>query len=335
MEVAQSLPEERFGDDALLKVSGISIALASCLENSGDYLSAYEAYTDSLNWVRIHATTAEERLRAVALAQKSGDLAKIPEVATLLPPLSSGRDENGTITSHAEQHLRWSVEELLRLAIPPETRSKVLEGNGDSQPVVLAELDLPPWLDSVSLGASLEALGQLYASQRRSALAIPLYIQAINLLMPPKSSADQKPKNPTVAERCRTGILMNNIAQLIIDARDVHGKIDDSLAWALRGLDIVAFTLRGTGWDQKGGQGIKNVQGDDERRTNEVKALCYTAEVALLINLGELSRIKKNDCKAREFFQKAYVRSDLYGMREARSRAAQALSELEQSSKNK
>lgn len=128
---------------------------------------------------------------------------------------------------------------------------------------------------------------------------------------------------------------MNNIAQLIIDARDVHGKIDDSLAWALRGLDIVAFTLRGTGWDQKGGQGIKNVQGDDERRTNEVKALCYTAEVALLINLGELSRIKKNDCKAREFFQKAYVRSDLYGMREARSRAAQALSELEQSSKNK
>lgn len=42
--------------------------------------------------------------------------------------------------------------------------------------------------------------------------------------------------------------------------------------------------------------------------------------------------MNKDDCKARSFWQRAYQRADTYGMREARSRAAQGLSQLERTS---
>jgi hypothetical protein len=222
--------------------------------------------------------------------------------------------------------LRWSVEELLRLAISEQDRSDTLS-NPEGGALILADLDLPPWISGTTLGASLEALGQLYASQGRSEYAIPLYIQTINLLMP--GSKSSRSRDPTVAERCRTGILMNNVAQLLIDADKSSAKVDEATSWALKGLDIVSFALRGAGWDGKAGQGFKNVEKTDDLRTREVKGQCWTAEVALLSNLAEMARMKKDDCKARSLFQQAYMKADMYGIREARSRAASALGDLE------
>lgn len=339
LKTAQLLPEEQLGTNPLLKISGIGIALGSCLEDAGRLKEAYEAYNDTLEWTRSRAKTGNDRLRAVALAQRCGDFAGIKELQVELPGPSRAAQADG-VTSLAEEHLRWSVEEMLRLAVPEETRARVLGGGGHEMQsteaqqqdgVVLADLPLPPWLSTATLGASLESLGQLYAAQGRRTYAVPLYVQAINLLMPPHQT--KRKQSPTVADRCRTGILMNNVAQLLVDAKDESRKVDDATAWAMRGLDIVAYVLRGTGWDQKGTQGVRTVEsgGADEARSNEVKATCWTAEVALLINLGELSRLRRDDCKAREFFQRAYVRSDTYGMREARARCAQALSELETS----
>lgn len=267
-------------------------------------------------------------MRAVALAQKCGDLATIKEVASAL------KEEKLLLpdtTSLAEDHLRWSVEELLRLAIPDAERERIMSTSSDGA-VLLADLELPSWISGSTLGASLEALGQLYASQGRSEYALPLYIQSINMLMPANKAS--RKREPTVAERCRTGILMNNVAQLLVDTDKSASKVEEASSWAIKGLDIVGYALRGAGWDGKAGQGFKKVEGSgDENRRNEVKSICFTAEVALLINLAELARMKKDDCKARELFQRVYVKADAYGMRDARSRAAQALSELERASK--
>lgn len=308
----------------LLKISGISIALGSLLEEQGRLPEAFQVYADSLQRVKEKGTLPEERMRAVALAQRCGDLAGIKEVKEALTSATARMEDS---TSLAEDHLRWSVEELLRLAVSDHDRSSALS-NPDSA-LILADLDLPPWISGATLGASLEALGQLYASQGRSEYAIPLYVQAINLLMPANKAS--RSREPTVSERCRTGILMNNIAQLLTDADKSSAKVDEANLWALKGLDIVAFALRGAGWDGKPGQGFTSVKGSDDARAGEVKQQCWAAEVALLSNLGELARLKKDQCKARDVFQRAYTKADTYGMREARSRAAQALSELERS----
>lgn len=320
LETATALPQDKLGDDALLKLSGISISLGSVLEHAGHLRKAYDVYAEALQNVIQQGKTPAERMRAVALSQKCGDLANIREV----------RDSFGlgsASQSKAEEHLRWSVEELLRLVVPDETRQSIVQGNTGA--IYVSDLDLPPWLTDTTLGASLESLGQFYAAQGRSSYAIPLYLQAINVLMP--GDKDKRKHNPTVAERCRAGILMNNVAQLLVDSEEANAqpKTEEATQWAMRGLDIVQFALRGTGWDGKGGQGFKSVEGSDDRRMNEVKGQCWTAQVALLINLGELSRLRKDNCKAREFFQRAYQQADTYGMREARSRCAQALSELE------
>lgn len=311
---------EKLGAMPILKISGISIALGSFLEEQGNLVEAYKVYEQSLQDVKQSARVPEERMRAVTLAQRCGDLAGIKEVAQ-----SVSLDRPNAATSLAEEHLEWSVEELLRLAVSDVERAKATS-KADSA-IMLADLELPPWVSGATLGASLEALGQLYAKQGRSEYAIPLYVQCINLLMP--ANKESRKREPTVSDRCQTGILMNNIAQLLVDADKSKAKVDEATSWALKGLDIVAFALRGAGWDGKEGRGFKNIESNDETRTNQVKGLCWTAEVALLINLAELARIKKDDCKARELFQRTYLKADQYGMREVRSRAAQALSELE------
>jgi len=325
LETAKSLPLEKLGEDRLLKLTGISISLGSVLEESGHLRKAYDVYAEALQDVIRNAKSPAERMRAIALSQKCGDLANIREVRDSFS-LGSGS------VSKAEEHLRWSVEELLRLAIPDETRQNIVQGKTGA--IYVSDLELPPWINETTLGASLESLGQFYAAQGRSSFAIPLYLQAINVLMP--GEKEKRKYNPTVAERCRAGILMNNVAQLLVDSEEAaqtQPKTEEAIQWAMRGLDIVSFALRGTGWDGKGSPGFKNVESGDERRTNEVKGQCWTAQVALLINLGELSRLRKDDCKSREFFQRAYQQADLYGMREARSRCAQALSELERMKK--
>ncbi|UZJ52655.1 hypothetical protein CBS101457_001975 [Exobasidium rhododendri] len=329
LETAQGMSLEKLGKMPLLKVSGISIALGSLLEEQGKLKEAYQIYSESLQYMEEKGKTPEERIRAVALAQRCGDLAAIKEVSeALLPETIPAHVEASSL---AEHHLRWSVEELLRLAVSEKDRMEALS-NPESG-LVLADLELPPWIEGATLGASLEALGQLYASQGRSEYAIPLYVQAINLLMPANKAS--RTSEPTVAERCRTGILMNNIAQLLTDADKSGSKVDEAATWALKGLDIVGYALRGAGWDGKEGKGFKKIEAGDDARTNEVKGQCWHAEVALLSNLGEIARMKKDDCKAREMFQRAYMKADLYGMREYRSRAAQALSELERTTSPK
>lgn len=118
-----------------------------------------------------------------------------------------------------ERWLTYAVEELMRL-LRDETAKGTLVVEGDSElvdktPLMLAELEMPPWVTKTDVGSPLEALGRFYAREGNVECvdaismvpqidlglryAVSLYLQAISLLVPPSSSK----KKSTPEERCR------------------------------------------------------------------------------------------------------------------------------------
>ena len=159
-ETALELPLEKFAPSPHLKLSGIAIALASTLEEAERPEPAYEVYSDALS--RLRAANAAsplsgpERLRAVALASKLGEMAETYQLPV----------------AEEERWLTYAVEELLRL-IRDETAKGQIAVEGDSAawtrkdetPLMLAELEMPPWVTKTDVGAPLEALGRFYARE--------------------------------------------------------------------------------------------------------------------------------------------------------------------------
>ena len=98
-----------------------------------------------------------ERLRAVALASKLGEMAETYQLPV----------------AEEERWLTYAVEELLRLIRDETARGQpgiVVEGEGseerkDGTPLMLAELEMPPWVTKTDVGAPLEALGRFYARE--------------------------------------------------------------------------------------------------------------------------------------------------------------------------
>lgn len=298
LALAHSLPREKLGADAHLKTSGLSIALGSLLESESRPLDAYDVYASSLELLRAPdgAQTGPERMRAIAIAQRCGDLAQVPEVGQALSQRGETRDM-------AEEHLVWSVEELLRLAVPAEPRDAALAapptaaGSAEDASVKLAELPLPAWVKPAELGASLEALGGLYAAKGKAQLAAPLYLQALSILLPPREG---RTRNATAAERCRAATLMSNLALLFLssapaDPRTNTRAREQATHWARRGLDTIEKTNAMAGWDGK--RPTAKVVGEVDR-AEQVRRECASAEVTLLYNLGHMSEVS-GCCAAR------------------------------------
>lgn len=349
LEKARALPPNVLGKDPILKTTGIAIALASMLEDQHEYSKAYSIYSEALDEVlqrnnfqptdevsRVERTP-QERMRAVALAQRLGDLARLPRIEINLKPKdrdakkSSSNMDDLKPLDLAEKHLVWSVEELLKLSIPKETRNEILNKNKDSSNadrdgIMLSDLELPSWVTHSELGASLEALGSFYAEKGKVDYAVPLYLQALAILLPgstsPSSSnnnssstitegpiskinnSNLKKKSPTVADRCRASVLMNNLGQLFINGSSTTNSniLDNKVskesliqgkAWTEKGLDIILKTQRMTGWDNRGKGAISTsrIVEESEERTNFVKMECYRSEVTLLFNLGVISEV--------------------------------------------
>ncbi|KAK0548941.1 hypothetical protein OC845_003352 [Tilletia horrida] len=373
-----SLETTVLGKNPTLKTSGIAIAYAAMLEREGELDEAYRVYEDALDEILLQGNydsslsdpaassqsksyrdlrSAEERMRAVAIAQRLGDLALRPVVRDQL--VNAGQFQ----VDPAEQHLRWSVEELLRLVVPRDgqkTAPSPLSSNGkdkhnaDQDGILLSDLKLPAWVSSTDLGASLEALGGYYASKEKIEYAVPLFLQALALLLPPNPGAGgeetlasklagTKRSPPTVGERCHAGVIMNNLAQLFVQVSESSplrqpsssntpsvGPLEQGTAWANRGLDIVQSAQASCGWVNSAEKGVgvtlKSTGDEDEDR---VRAECARAQVTLLYNLGLINEMSKNVPGARRYLQRAYAEAERYGFRDARTRCAQALARLE------
>lgn len=255
-------------------------------------------------------------MRAVSIASKLGQLGQLPEVRVeLLDKLGEGSKRvslTGTADSKdpAERYLVWSVEELFRIMLPQDVRQKALEAaassnseqanqkagqfdlgsatqKGDpSQPsqaeqISLAELQLPPWVTKLDILASIESLGTFYSVHQVPEYAVPLYLQALSILLPKNGS-------PTVSERCKAALVMNNISQLM-SVTNVEG----ASKWATKGLGYVEDTVAKAGFDTPSANKPRVgtvVQSSDER-TQEVRQECLGVRLTLLYNLGVLSDV--------------------------------------------
>jgi hypothetical protein len=139
------MPPDRFSPSPYLKLSGIAITLGEVLEEDNQPKKAYETYLAALEHLRKHwsALTNEEKLRAISIGQKLGEIADTYQL---------GEEEE-------ERWLTWSVEEVLKLA---KDVGNVKSGE-KSEVSVLADLELPKWVGVTDIGAPLETLGAFYA----------------------------------------------------------------------------------------------------------------------------------------------------------------------------
>lgn len=345
LETAGTIGPEKLGKDPLLKTTGIAIALSAVLEEQGAWQEAIQVYLNALEEVRQTQQgasgtkrTPQEQMRGVALAQKIGDIAQKPGVHA--PTMANGPK---TITEEpCEGYLAWSVEEMMRLVRGPS-----------KEPVHLDDLPLPPWVDRQDLGASVEALGAFYANRGMAEYAVPLYVQAISMLLPTKKGEAAKgssppPPPPTVADRCHAAILMNNISQALTQFHTDPETMQRAVAWAMKGLDLVSLTsyragflsdmpseernwlLQFSGLDpQRIGGVAKTVEAESESRLAHVKQQCLGTQFVLLYNLGMFFSMQNDKPTARTLFRRAMQQADRMQLRDARSQCARAIARLD------
>ncbi|KAH9933738.1 uncharacterized protein B0H18DRAFT_981821 [Fomitopsis serialis] len=300
-ETALALPLATFSPSPHLKLSGIAIALASTLEAADRPEPAFEVYTDALSRLRAanaaSPLTGPERMRAVAIASKLGEMAETYQLPV----------------AEEERWLTYAVEELLRI-LRDETRKGELVVEGEAQegsiPLMLAELEMPPWVTKTDVGAPLEALGRFYAREGNVEYAMPLYLQAISLLVPPPSSK----KKATVEERCRGAQLMNNLAELSIRGKQSDEQRAQAIAWAQQGLATIEKT--------------KASGGDPEELW-----LCEQTLAAVLFNLGSLHEMGGDMDQSRQLFKQSLEQAQSIKMREGVIEAQTALRRLDRLSK--
>lgn len=182
-EKTKELSIEEFGDEPVLKTTGIAIAYAGILEQENKLESAYNVYEDAF-WelrttgvgIKLPPSTIDnrpdlgveslkslsnaEKMRAIALSYKLGELAH---------ELNKPEEE--------EKWLTWSVESIIRTVLhaPAPSAVAVVRSKGPeelgrkSQPprarVLVEQLGLPSWTVRHDIAAPFEALATLYAKQ--------------------------------------------------------------------------------------------------------------------------------------------------------------------------
>ncbi|KZV61340.1 hypothetical protein PENSPDRAFT_643482 [Peniophora sp. CONT] len=291
-DMALELPVTELGEQPYLKISGVAIALGEVLELANQPAGALESYTEALELMRKHKDklTGPERLRTVALAHKLGALAQ-----------ALGRP-----SAEEEQWRVFAVEEALRLAKDTTARPSHATESADAALVVLAELDLPRWLHNDDVGAPIEALGEFYGRTGRLDYALPLYLQAISMLVPPPNS----PKKATSEELCRGAELMSNMAELIVrDGALTRTKIHQAEAWARKALEILD-------------------KASSSRLSGDAQGVCDQAYVVTLFNLASLREMGADPKAAKEYFQRAHDTATRAGIREGTAEARMALMRL-------
>lgn len=119
------------------------------LEANNRPTAAYDVYASALARLRAASgLTGRERVRAVALAHKLGEMA----------------EANHEPEEDEERWLSFAVEETVRVLRDEGGKGKAVQApaDGDAEGM-LAELELPWWVDKVDVASPMEALGRFYA----------------------------------------------------------------------------------------------------------------------------------------------------------------------------
>lgn len=155
------MPVYKFGKEPLLKLTGIAVALAGVYDADGKPEQAYQIYEEAMSHLSTSSDdptsanlrpdlTPAERVRAVAISFKLGELAK-----------KLGKPE-----SEEEKWLVYSVEAALRdvMGMEPVMGVVVKKDNQEVAKGVVQAMKLPPmWALRHDLAIPFEGLGNFYA----------------------------------------------------------------------------------------------------------------------------------------------------------------------------
>jgi len=175
----------------------------------------------------------------------------------------------GKTRKQEEGHLVYAVETLLKIlkTITPQDR--------EDRSLALVDLSLPNWISVTDVVAPFEALGTFYARSGRVEYALPLYLQALSVILPPKAT-------PSDEDRCRGAHLMNSISEVLVKTNARGETLDQAMAWANKGLEVIEKVKDGS---------------------------CGPTCSALLFNIGSLFEMQRKPEQAVIYFEKALKHS--------------------------
>ncbi|EOR02033.1 hypothetical protein J056_003709 [Wallemia ichthyophaga EXF-994] len=310
---AEQLPESEFESEGGLGVSkplvvtGLHISLAHMLEvvgrsegggsgKAGERISdAHRLLSTALSYLlrQQHKEDAPpaETHRAIALAVKLGDMAY-------------------TMRSTSAQHYyEWALDEMFRVSRVEKARKeneserdgeKALEKQPDNthaHSLMTHQLDLPKWVAVSDLGGCLERLAAIYGESGHAEMAIPLYMQAITLLLPPPTF---RLHQPSTSDTCRAALLMTNLAS-VLTAHPSSKNLDNALKWADKAVDLVTHA--------------------DSAHSDKI---CNHTLAVGLFNVGVLNEMLNHPSTALDNYNRASEHSDKYGLVAAKLQSKEA-----------
>ncbi|EDR07975.1 uncharacterized protein LACBIDRAFT_297524 [Laccaria bicolor S238N-H82] len=292
LDTSKKIPLTEFKTLPYLKTSGIAICLAGVLEEDGKVEEAYKVYEDALLQLQ-HVMDAkpqelkgQEKMRAVALSHKLGEMAH---------DMHKPREEE-------EKWLVLSVETILKSVLQAPAGSQADQnGSRHDIQVMVEELALPGWVVQQDIAAPFEALGSFYSRTGNIRFAMPLYLQAVSILIPPP------PQECSPENKCRGAQMMGNIADLILQSGTSPELIQQAESWANKGLEVASV--------------VRN----SSRAKHDV---CEIAYAFMLFNLGRIREISKDYGKAKELFTASLEQSKAIGLEEGIEHAEDGLRSL-------
>jgi len=166
---------------------------------------------------------------------------------------------------------------------------------------------LPLWARNHDIAAPFEALGTFYSEHGKRSYALPLYLQAISILLPPL------PLMTSAVDRCRAAQLMAKVSETILASGTRVEAIDQATSWAQKGLDVVITT----------------------RQSNKANAECELAYISMLFNVALMRRLSGEDAKSRELYETALKQCNARGLEEIAGFARREMQELDSTVRSK
>ncbi|KAH8829055.1 hypothetical protein DL96DRAFT_1026219 [Flagelloscypha sp. PMI_526] len=289
---AKNMPPEDFSGLPFLKISGIAVALAAIYEEDSNPEKAYDLYQAAFDYLQdpeLHAKLSlVERLRAVGIASKLGEMA-------------------GQLSKPLVEQEKWlvnAVNIVVKAFHEPNYEQPDPDPNASAE--MLAELDFPLWMAKNDVGAPFEALAEFYAKIGQAELAMPLYLQAVSILIPPPD----KEMPPTSDEDvCRGGQIMNNIAELVIRSDHSPERLHQASVWAQRGLAKIETAMK------------NNPPGSINT--------CELALTAALFNNGAIAEYQGEKDKAKDLYERSLEQAEKSKMDEGLLLAKASLDRME------
>lgn len=234
-EKTRIMSTDAFGHHPYLKITGVGIALAAVYEADLKIEQAYQVYQQCLQQLQADSSATSrirsslspaERMRAVAISFKLGELAEL---------LKKPREEE-------EKWLTYSVETVLKdvMSVAEVVVNGQDSAHTEEMKTMVETLKLPKWASKHDLAAPFEALGSFYSDEGKISYAMPLFLQAISILMPPA------PEKAAAEDQCRAAQLMGNLAELILRTKNDPDALMQAESWAKKGLDIASRTRKST-----------------------------------------------------------------------------------------